>query len=374
MREVRSYFYSPIAYIVLVFFLLVSGVDFYFQIAFMNQRPVNYSVQEAFFNSVFFWFAFVLIFPLITMRLFSEEFKLGTIEPLMTAPVRDWQVVLAKFFGALFFYVILWLPTLLYFWIFQLMTHQPAASSPGAYWGSYLMLLLLGMFYISVGCLASVLTKNQIIAAIISFCAITLLFFLGLVQFILLDVSAATRDLLGYFSALEQMGTFSRGIIDTRPIVLYLSMTAFDADPDLSGVSIPEMENVMAEKTTAPAAPKKIHRLQIGMNVLIQILLLLFLVSADQCSIAIPALQALGFFARPEVRALRQDETLSRFHQRQGANHRFLRPEHPDHYRRAEPADGISIRGQGKNRRREHRSGAQPFAGQGNVREIQGGQ
>ena len=224
-REVRSYFYSPIAYIVLVFFLLVSGVDFYFQISFMNQRPVPYSVQEAFFNSVFFWFAFVLIFPLITMRLFAEEFKLGTIEPLMTAPVRDWQVVLSKFFGALVFYIILWVPTAFYFGIFQYATGHLAAGSSGAYWGSYLMLFLLGMFYLSVGCLASVVTKNQIIAAIISFCAITLLFFLGLVQFILLDVSSATRDLLGYFSALEHMGTFSRGVIDTRPIVLYLSMT-----------------------------------------------------------------------------------------------------------------------------------------------------
>ncbi len=224
-REVRSYFYSPIAYIVLVFFLLVSGVDFYFQISFMNQRPVPYSVQEAFFNSVFFWFAFVLIFPLITMRLFAEEFKLGTIEPLMTAPVRDWQVVLSKFSGGLVFYIILWVPTTFYFAIFQYITGRPAAGSIGAYWGSYLMLLLVGMFYLSVGCFASVLTKNQIIAAIISFCAITLLFFLGLVQFILLDVSSATRDLLGYFSALEHMGTFSRGVIDTRPIVLYLSMT-----------------------------------------------------------------------------------------------------------------------------------------------------
>ncbi|HYY14897.1 MAG TPA: ABC transporter permease subunit, partial [Chthoniobacterales bacterium] len=118
-REVRSFLYSPIAYIVLVFFLLVSGVDFYFQISFMNQRAVQYSVQEAFFNSVFFWFAFVLIFPLITMRLFAEEFKLGTIEPLMTAPVRDWQVVLSKFLGALVFYLILWIPTILYFVIFQ---------------------------------------------------------------------------------------------------------------------------------------------------------------------------------------------------------------------------------------------------------------
>jgi len=224
-REVRSYFYSPIAYIVLVFFLIVSGVDFYFQLSFMNGRQAGYSVQEAFFNSVFFWFAFVLIFPLITMRLFAEEFKLGTIEPLMTAPVHDWQVVLSKFFGALFFYAVLWVPTVLYFAIFQFITHQPAAGSPGAYWGSYLMLLLLGMFYLSVGCLASVLTKNQIVAAIISFCAITLLFFLGLVSFILLDVSSSTRQLLGYFSAIEQMGTLSRGEFDTRPIVLYLSMT-----------------------------------------------------------------------------------------------------------------------------------------------------
>ncbi len=225
-REVSGYFYSPIAYIVLVFFLLVSGADFYFQISFMNQRAVAYSVQEAFFNSVFFWFAFVLIFPLITMRLFAEEFKLGTIEPLMTAPVRDWQVVLAKFFGALVFYIALWLPTLLYFAIFQKITHQPAANSTGAYWGSYLMVLLLGMFYLSVGCLASVLTKNQIVAAIISFCAITLLFFLGLIQYILLDVSGGMRDWLGYVSAIEHMATYSRGIIDTRPVVLYLSMTA----------------------------------------------------------------------------------------------------------------------------------------------------
>lgn len=224
-REVSSYFYSPIAYIVLVFFLLVSGADFYFQISFMNQRAVAYSVQEAFFNSVFFWFAFVLIFPLITMRLFAEEFKLGTIEPLMTAPVRDWQVVLAKFFGALIFYLVLWIPTILYFAIFQYITHQPAAGSGGAYWGSYLMLLLLGMFYLSVGCLASALTRNQIIAAVISFCTITLLFFLGLISFILLDVSSTTRQLLGYFSAIEHMGTLSRGVIDTRPMVFYLSMT-----------------------------------------------------------------------------------------------------------------------------------------------------
>src|SRR5947208_3925605 len=224
-REVRGYFYSPIAYIVLIFFLIVSGIDFYFQISFMNQRQVQYTVQEAFFNSVFFWFAFVLIFPLITMRLFAEEFKLGTIEPLTTVPVRDWQVVLSKFFGALVFYLILWIPTLLYFWIFLKLTNQPAAHSWGAYLGSYLMLLLLGMFYLSIGCFTSVLTRNQIIAAVISICAITLLFFLGRGEFILMDVTSTKSDLLGYFSMIQQLATSSRGVIDPHPNVRHLMMT-----------------------------------------------------------------------------------------------------------------------------------------------------
>src|SRR5881398_3295690 len=224
-REVRSYFHYPIAYIVLIFFLIISGINFNLIVSYMNRRTLDISVQQFFFNWVLFWFPFILIFPLITMRLFAEEFKLGTIEPLTTVPVRDWQVVLSKFFGALVFYLILWIPTLLYFWIFQSITGQAAAHSAGAYWGSYLILLLLGMFYLSIGCFASVLTRNQIIAAVISFCAITMHFFSGLITFILTEVSSTTRQLLGYFSALEQMGTLSRGEIDTRPIVLYLSLT-----------------------------------------------------------------------------------------------------------------------------------------------------
>jgi ABC-2 type transport system permease protein len=224
-RELTAYYLSPIAYVVLCLFLILNGLSFYFTLVSLSRGPFTITVVQAFFNDLFFWIAYLLVFPVITMRTFAEEFKLGTIEPLMTAPVHDWQVVLAKFFGALVFYIVLWIPTLLYFAIFQAITHQPAANSAGAYWGSYLMLLLLGMFYTAIGCLASVLTKNQIVAAIISFCAITLLFFLGLIQFILLYVSSAMRDLLGYFSALEHMGTFSRGIIDTRPIILYVSMT-----------------------------------------------------------------------------------------------------------------------------------------------------
>src|SRR5439155_11358137 len=115
----------------------------YASVSLLNRGPTEVTAVEAFFNTVLFWFGFVLIFPLITMRTYSEEFKLGTIETLMTAPVRDWQVVLSKFFGALFFYIVLWIPSTLYFAIFQAITHQSAANSTGAYLGAYLMLLLL---------------------------------------------------------------------------------------------------------------------------------------------------------------------------------------------------------------------------------------
>lgn len=224
-REVKSYFYSPIAYVVLFFFLLLTGFNFYASVSLLNRGPTEITAVEAFFNTVLFWFGFVLIFPLITMRTYSEEFKLGTIETLMTAPVRDWQVVLSKFCGAMIFYIVLWIPSLCYFWIFENVTAAQAARAAGAYGGSYLLLLLLGAFYISVGCFASVLTRNQIIAAVISFCAITLLFFSGLLSFIVLNVTPTFRDLIGYFSAIEHMMSFSRGVIDSRPIVFYVSMT-----------------------------------------------------------------------------------------------------------------------------------------------------
>src|SRR5438552_15495924 len=93
-REVRGYFHSPIGYIVVVFFLLVTGVNYYFQISFMNQRPSSYSVQEAFFNNVFFWMPFILIFPLIMMRIFVEDFILITIELFIYALLWSFIVLL----------------------------------------------------------------------------------------------------------------------------------------------------------------------------------------------------------------------------------------------------------------------------------------
>lgn len=150
---------------------------------------------------------------------------MGTIEPLMTAPVRDWQVVLSKYLAALCFYLILWLPSLLYFVVFQWLTAMTAANAIGAFLGGYGMLFLIGMFYTAIGCLASALTKNQIVAAVVSFAVISLMFFMGLLSFLVLNTSPALRDLTAYFSAIEHMVEFSQGMLDTRPVVFYVSMT-----------------------------------------------------------------------------------------------------------------------------------------------------
>ena len=226
-REIQSFFHSPIAYVVLFFFLVLMGANFYVGVQLLNHGSNELTVVEAFFNTILFWICYLLVFPLITMRIFSEEFKMGTIETLMTAPVGDWQVVLSKYFACLFFYIVLWLPTPLYFQAFEWVTKSAAVHAEGAYLGSYLLLLLMGMFYLSIGCFASVLTRNQVIAAVMSFCAITLLLFGGLLSFVLQGMTPGLRDLFGYFSAIEHMSEFSKGIVDSRPFVWYGSMTVF---------------------------------------------------------------------------------------------------------------------------------------------------
>lgn len=226
-REVSHYFHQPLAYIILFFFLLLTGFNFQFQLNSLNKAVGDTSMIAAFFNTNLFWFLFLLIFPLLTMRIFSEEYKLGTIETLMTAPVRDGQVVLAKFFGAVIFYAVLWAPSVLYFLIFEWVTGQNAAGAIGSYFGAYCLILLLGLFYLSIGCFASALTSNQVVAAIAAFVLICILFFINIISLYYPPTSPFLRDLIYYFSTIEHMKEYSLGLFDTRPVVFYLSMTGF---------------------------------------------------------------------------------------------------------------------------------------------------
>ena len=225
-REVAATFHQPTAYVVLFFFLVVTGFNFHAGVSLLNNTSGSTTMVEAFFNTVYFWIPFLLAFPLITMRVFAEESKSGTIETLMTAPVRDSQVVLAKYCGALFFHFVLWLPSLLYFISFQAITGVQAAGAIGSYLGAYFILMLMGMLYTGIGCLASALTDNQIVAAVISCTAIMVLFFIGLLSFFIPATGPLIQQVIYYFSPLEHMMDFSRGLFDTRPIVFYLSTSA----------------------------------------------------------------------------------------------------------------------------------------------------
>jgi ABC-2 type transport system permease protein len=204
---------------------LINGFSFSQCVAYLGQGVKEFTVMQIYFYIFHFWFLLIILVPILTMRLFSEEYKTGTIEMLLTAPVKDGDVILAKFFGVLFFYLLLWIPSLLGLAIFQLVTHQavPVAWIPLGF--SYLMVTLVGMLYLSIGLFASVLTRNQAVAAMISFTMIALLFFAGFLSYLVRD--PGWREVLNYIFTLEQMRSFSAGLFDSRPVVFYLSGTAF---------------------------------------------------------------------------------------------------------------------------------------------------
>lgn len=224
-RETGALLLSPIAWVLLTCMALVSGFSFSQCVAYLGQGVREFTVMQIYFYIFHFWFLLILMVPVLTMRLFSEEYKTGTIEMLLTAPVRDGDVILAKFAGALSLYLLLWIPSLLGLLVFQTVTHHavPVAWIPLGL--SYLMLTLVGMLYLSIGLFSSALSKNQAVSAMISFTLIALLFFAGFLTYLVRD--PGWREALTYIFTLEQMRSFSAGLFDSRPVVFYLSGTVF---------------------------------------------------------------------------------------------------------------------------------------------------
>jgi ABC-2 type transport system permease protein len=226
-RELSAYFVSPIAYVVLMLFLVITGVYFSILVAVFNNAkgPTEVSVTEVFFQTSLFWYALILIIPILTMRLLADEKRQGTIETLMTAPVSDTAVVLAKYFAALVFYIILWLPTAGYVFLLRWVSKDTTPFELGPVLGAFTGVLLIGSLYLSIGLFASSLTRNQIIAAVIAFALISVAFFLGFLSF--LDSSGWQQKIVEYTSSIEHMREFARGMVDSRRIVLYVSLTVF---------------------------------------------------------------------------------------------------------------------------------------------------
>jgi ABC-2 type transport system permease protein len=221
-REWRAYFFAPLAYVILAAFLLMNGLIFYAIVSFLNQpgAPKGQALPYLFTNT-YFWLFNLFVVPIIAMRLFAEERKSGTIELLLTAPVTETEAVLGKFVGALGFFLTLWAPTLVYVWILRMQT--PIDLGPVA--GGYLAIVLLGAYFLSVGTFASTLTKNQIVAAIFTFAILIPIFSAGLAQTMVNDPKL--RDALGYLNLWDHMDEFSRGVVDSRRLVYYVSATVF---------------------------------------------------------------------------------------------------------------------------------------------------
>ncbi len=221
-RELKAFWYSPIAYVVGSMFLLLQGWVFWLLVAVLNDPRVDpsWTMAQFFFGGTFFfWFAVLIMTPLLTMRAFSEEKRTGSIELLLTAPVSDAQVVLAKFLGAWLAYLLLWLATGVFFLVMRRFTAFDWAPVLTGYLGTF----LLGAVLIALGLLASSLTRNQVIAAVLAFVALLLLFSVGILDVFIKDPQ--TSQLIRYLSLSEHLRDFSKGILDTRPAVFYLSLT-----------------------------------------------------------------------------------------------------------------------------------------------------
>jgi len=232
-KELRSYFYSPIAYVVIGIFLLISGYFFYgllaqflefslrstIQAQYARTLPPVMNVNDYVVRPLFLNLSIIGLFlmPAITMRLYSEEKKQGTIELLMTSPISIFQTILGKFFAALFLFVVMITPTLVYYGVLEVY----GAPEWGPILSGFLGLILFGASFVALGLLISASTENQIIAAVSTF---GLFLILWVIDWLGSYAGGTVKEVLSYLSLTSHYDDFAKGVIDSQNIVFYLSL------------------------------------------------------------------------------------------------------------------------------------------------------
>ena len=229
-REVRAYFASPIAYFVVGLFALLFGWFFSTILAFFADRSMQMgqfgggavNVNQMMIRPLMLNASVVILFflPMITMRTFAEEKRSGTYELLLTSPVTDAQIVLGKFLGALALYALMLLVSLLSVALLFLYGNpewKPVATS-------YLGLLLMGGSFISLGLFFSSLTRNQIVAVVLTFATLLMLW---VINWAADSAGPAMRTVLNALSITDHFDDFSKGVVDTKHLVYYLSFITF---------------------------------------------------------------------------------------------------------------------------------------------------
>ena len=232
-KELRSYFSSPIAYIVIGLWALLYGYFFVAILSFfvrqsmqMNQfgmqgpqaMNVNQQLIRPLLQNVTILILFLM--PMVTMRTYSEEKRSGTIELLLTAPITDFQIIMGKFLGAMFLYAIMLGVTAIHIGLLFVYGHPEWKPIVSAYLG----LLLLGGCFIALGLLISSLTSNQIVAGMVTFAVFLLLWVITWIG----SFSGPTVDkLTTYLSIIDHWDDFGKGVIDTTHVIYYLSFITF---------------------------------------------------------------------------------------------------------------------------------------------------
>jgi ABC-2 type transport system permease protein len=220
-KEFNSFFASTVAYLVMGVFLLINGLFLWVFKSDFNILNAGFSDVNSFFYLAP-WF-FLLLIPAITMKSFADEFNKGTIELLKTKPISNWQIVMGKFSASVLLVIVALIPTFTYiFTIYQL--GNPFGNIDfGSIIGSYMGLFFLATTYTAIGLFTSTLSKNQIVAFISGV----------LITFILFEGFDAISNLIGNDLSLKQLGikkhfkSISRGVIDTRDVLYFISVTVF---------------------------------------------------------------------------------------------------------------------------------------------------
>ncbi|MBN1898050.1 MAG: ABC transporter permease subunit [Spirochaetes bacterium] len=215
-KEINHYFASFVAYVVLFVFLFVGG--YYFYIYVFEVRDAA-RVMPFFLN--FMGFLAFLLTPFITMRLFSEEKKTGTIELLLTSPITETQIILGKFFGALLLFLI-YTSFTLYYLIILFIFGRPDI---GPIITGYIGFILLESAYIAIGILLSLTTKNQIVSGILTLIALLVFWIIGWIGNYF---GRPMQDILQYLSFLKHFEDFTKGIIDSKHVIFYLTVIGFN--------------------------------------------------------------------------------------------------------------------------------------------------
>lgn len=222
VKEINSFLNSLIGYIVIIVFLLAISL---FVWVFPGSE---FSIPEAGYANIDPLFiitpwVYMFLIPAITMRLFAEERKSGTIELLLTRPLTELQIVLAKYFGGVFLVLISLIPTLLFYFSVYKLGVTPGNIDTGSMWGSYIGLLLLGAVFVSIGVFASATTDNQVIAFII---AVFLSFFIyaGFDSISTLLGSGPAANIVYQLGINAHYSSMSRGVLDTRDLIYFFSV------------------------------------------------------------------------------------------------------------------------------------------------------